>query len=163
MAGNKHDIEPPPPVGYERTDVDVWAIGKFAIALALICVAALGMLLMFFHYMIAQEGPPPPKAYSDLANAGVRHPPAPQLEETPIVDLQRERAAEDQILTTYGWVDKQQGIVRVPIDAAIDQLVRKGLPSRSVAVSVSDASVPSESGLGPIVQQSGGPLAGGPK
>jgi hypothetical protein len=162
MAENKQDLEQPT-VGFERTDVDAWAIGKFGIALVLICVASIGMLLMLFHYFIAREGPPPPKAYSDLAGAGVRRAPAPQLEETPVIDLQRERAAEDQILNSYGWVDKQQGIVRIPVDRAIDLLVQKGLPSRSETPAVSTVSVPAESGLGPIVQQPGGPLAGGVK
>jgi hypothetical protein len=162
MAENKQDLEQPP-VGFETTDVNAWAIGKFGIALALICIASMGMLLMLFHYFIAREGPVPPKAYSDLAHAGVRRPAAPQLEETPALDLQRERAAEDQILNSYGWVDKQQGIVRIPIDQAIDLLARKGLPSRTEAPAVSNVSVPSESGLGPIMQQTGGPLAGGSK
>ena len=71
MAENKHDLEQPP-VGFERTDVNVWAIGKFGIALVLICIASLGMLLVLFHYLIAREGPAPPKAYSDLAGAGVK-------------------------------------------------------------------------------------------
>jgi hypothetical protein len=163
MAGNKHDLDDQRPVGYERSDVDAWAIGKFAIALALICVASVGMLLMLFHYFISREGPPPPKAYSDLARAGVRRAQGPQLEATPILDLKRERAAEDQMLNSYGWVDKQQGIVRIPIDKAIDLLAQRGLPSRTEAPVTSSVTVPSESGLGPIVQQPGGPLAGGVK
>jgi hypothetical protein len=165
MAGNKEDLERPQ-VGYERTDVDTWAIGKFGIALVLICVASMGMLLMFFHYMIARDGPPPPKASSGLNREASKQPPAPQLEETPIRDLQAERAAEDRILNSYGWVDKQHGIVRIPIDKAIDLLAQKGLPARpgdGPQSAASGVSVPSESGLGPVMQQPGGPLAGGAK
>jgi hypothetical protein len=148
MAGNKHDLEQPPvpPVGFERTDVDAWAIGKFGIALVLICVASMAMLLFVFHYFIAREGPPPPKAFSNPAN--VRRPAGTVLEETPVVDLARERAAEDKILNSYGWVDKDKGIVRVPIDQAIDMLAQKGLPSRTSTPETSNVSVPSESGLG---------------
>ena len=40
------------------------------------------------------------------------------------------RAAEDQLLTSYGWVDQSKGIVRVPINRAIDMLASAGLPSR---------------------------------
>ena len=152
MAGNKHELERPGP-GFERSDVDAWAIGKFAIALVLICVASLGMLLMLFHYLIEREGPPPPKASSGLNRDAARQPAAPQLEETPIVDLARERAAEDQILNSYGWIDKQQGIVRIPIDKAIDLLAQKGLPSRpgdGPQSAASGVSVPSESGLGQV-------------
>lgn len=40
------------------------------------------------------------------------------------------RATEDAILTTYGWVDREKGVVRIPIDRAIDLLAQRGLPTR---------------------------------
>ena len=61
------------------------------------------------------------------------------------------RAAEEQVLTTYGWVDQQKGVVRVPIDRAIDLLAQKGLPSRpqsEAQAAASEVSMPTESGLG---------------
>ncbi|HEV3263716.1 MAG TPA: hypothetical protein VG013_43175, partial [Gemmataceae bacterium] len=89
--------------------------------------------------------------------------PAPRLEVTPAVDLQAVRAAEEKELSTYGWVDQQKGVVRLPIDRAIDLLAQKGLPSRQEKVVESDVSVPMESGLGPKMLPPGGPLAGGEK
>jgi len=44
--------------------------------------------------------------------------------------LKQLRATEDAILTTYGWVDREKGIVRIPIDRAIDLLATRGLPTR---------------------------------
>jgi hypothetical protein len=41
------------------------------------------------------------------------------------------RVREDHVLNSYAWVDKQAGIVRVPIDRAIDMLAAKGLPSHN--------------------------------
>jgi hypothetical protein len=35
-----------------------------------------------------------------------------------------ERAA----LTTYGWVDRKSGVVRMPIERAMELLVERGLP-----------------------------------
>jgi hypothetical protein len=32
------------------------------------------------------------------------------------------------MLNTYGWVDKNAGKVRLPIDRAMDELAQKGLP-----------------------------------
>jgi hypothetical protein len=40
------------------------------------------------------------------------------------------RAAEDAALDSYGWVDKDAGIVRIPVDRAMEILAKKGLPSR---------------------------------
>lgn len=42
---------------------------------------------------------------------------------TPVTDLQDMRAAEDKVLKNYGWVDKQRGVVHIPIDQAKDMLV----------------------------------------
>ncbi|MGH9550659.1 MAG: hypothetical protein ACRD3W_14865, partial [Terriglobales bacterium] len=57
----------------------------------------------------------------------------------------------DKLLNGYAWIDPQKGLVRIPINQAIDLLARRGLPSRpqtempplSIGVSV-----PTESGLG---------------
>lgn len=37
---------------------------------------------------------------------------------TPVTDLVDMRAAEDKVLHQYGWVDKQKGIVHIPIEQA---------------------------------------------
>ena len=34
------------------------------------------------------------------------------------------------MLHSYGWVDSAKGIVRIPIDQAIDIVSQKGLPSK---------------------------------
>ena len=44
---------------------------------------------------------------------------------TPIVDMEQMRATEDQALHTPGWVDRQKGIVRVPIDVAKQLTVQR--------------------------------------
>jgi hypothetical protein len=41
------------------------------------------------------------------------------------------RVQEDHILNSYAWVDKQNGVVRVPINRAVDMLAAKGLPSHN--------------------------------
>jgi hypothetical protein len=49
----------------------------------------------------------------------------------PYQQLQQLRVQEDHILTTYAWVDKNGGTVRIPIDRAIDMLAAKGVPSHN--------------------------------
>jgi hypothetical protein len=48
-------------------------------------------------------------------------------------DLKAVRDSEDQLLHGYGWVDPKQGLVRIPIEQAINVLAKKGLPSRPPA------------------------------
>lgn len=58
-------------------------------------------------------------------------PPAPRIDSHPAEELQSIRAREDHILNTYAVIDPKQGIVRVPIDRAIDMLSQKGLPTHN--------------------------------
>jgi len=44
-------------------------------------------------------------------------------------DLQVLQAREDELLNTYGWTDPNRGIVRIPIDRAIDLVAQRGLPA----------------------------------
>jgi cytochrome c oxidase cbb3-type subunit III len=46
----------------------------------------------------------------------------------PLAEL---RAAEDAALHSYGWVDRATGIVRIPIDRAMEVLAARGLPVRA--------------------------------
>lgn len=52
---------------------------------------------------------------------------------TPVVDMEEMRASEEQALNNAGWVDKQKGIVRLPIDVAKQLAVQRlsgGAPPR---------------------------------
>jgi hypothetical protein len=60
-------------------------------------------------------------------------PPEPRLQVSAPKDLEQYKAAQDEILNSYGWVDQQAGIVRIPIDKAMDILVQKGFPIRVTA------------------------------
>jgi len=57
-------------------------------------------------------------------------PPEPRLQTNPRQDLSDLRAREDQTLSSYGWVDRNAGVVRIPIDQAIKLTLERGLPAR---------------------------------
>jgi hypothetical protein len=56
--------------------------------------------------------------------------PEPRLQDRPALDLQRLRAREELQLSTYGWVDKQGGVVHIPIERAMEIVAGEGLPAR---------------------------------
>jgi hypothetical protein len=56
--------------------------------------------------------------------------PTPALQTQPFADIYTLRQGEADRLTTYGWVDKDGGVARIPIDRAIDMLLQRGLPVR---------------------------------
>ncbi len=39
--------------------------------------------------------------------------------------LDAQRGADGQLLTTYGWTDKAKGTVRIPVERAMDLVVRE--------------------------------------
>src|SRR2546423_9834090 len=103
--------------GFEQADVDAWAVGKFGIGLVAMCLVSLVLLFGLFRYFQSMEG--------GRTETVVKLPPEPRLETTPNLDLKAVRAAEDQMLNSYGWVDQQKGVVRLPIDRAIDLLAQR--------------------------------------
>jgi hypothetical protein len=148
-----------PEVKHEERDVNAWAVGKFAIGLTLLCIAVVLLIAGLFRYFQGRENaaqaPPGPGTESNVS----REPPAPRLQDAPISDLKQMRDAENQILGTYAWVDREHGIVRLPIDRAIDVLAQRGLPSSPAAADQTGVSVPTDSGLGPEMVAPGGPLS----
>jgi hypothetical protein len=152
MDANNHVL--PPEARHEHADINIWAIGRFGIALAVLCVLSMGLLFGLFRYFSSQVGGPVPVTRIDARTK----PPAPTLQEQPVMDLREMRTAEDQVLNSYGWVDQPHGVVRVPIGRAIDILAQRGLPARPAMPAPSGVTVPTESGLGPKMQQPGGPL-----
>jgi hypothetical protein len=52
----------------------------------------------------------------------------PKLQAHPEVELEAYLARERRKLSTYGWVDRSRGVVRIPIERAMELIVRDGLP-----------------------------------
>jgi hypothetical protein len=54
----------------------------------------------------------------------------PPLQLSPRSEMAEMRAGEDKILHSYGWIDQQKGIVRIPIERAMELTAQRGLPAR---------------------------------
>lgn len=48
--------------------------------------------------------------------------------------------AQNDDLNSYGWVDRRNGVVRIPVDRAMDLILQRGLPSETNGNSVTDGS-----------------------
>jgi hypothetical protein len=115
-------------VGHETRDINVRVVMWFAIGLivaAVIIHFALGAIFAFFS-----KTHPSPEAPSRIMVQPRIVAPEPRLQTNPSVDLAQFREAEENKLNSYGWVDKQRGIVRIPIERAMDLIVQRGLPTR---------------------------------
>ncbi len=74
--------------------------------------------------------------------------PAPQLETDERTQLNTIRLGEENTLSTYGWVDQKAGVVRIPIDRAMEILAQRGLPTRSGGTTTQTAQSQPESAKG---------------
>lgn len=55
----------------------------------------------------------------------------PLLQIAPEIDLKEFRAREDAELSSYGWIDRTTGVVRIPVERAMELVAQRGLPARS--------------------------------
>jgi hypothetical protein len=119
-----------PDVSHETSDVNIRAILGFGAGLFAIAVAVHLLIYGLFGYFDRREGVQGPVEYPLAASQGHHEPPEPRLQTDPRQDLADMRAKEDEQLQSYGWVDKNAGVVRIPIDAAMKLTLERGLPAR---------------------------------
>ena len=124
-----HDGDHNPGVHHETTDVNISGILLFGAGLIVSAILISFVVWVLFKYFEAREARRVVPEYP-LASHEVRVPPEPRLQTNPRADLQELRAQEDQILDSYGWIDKNAGVVRIPIEEAMKLTVQRGLPAR---------------------------------
>ncbi|MBI3492583.1 MAG: hypothetical protein HY047_12520 [Acidobacteria bacterium] len=118
-------------VHHETSDVDIRGILGFGLGLFLVSVAIHVVIWLLFSYFSAREARRVEPEYPLAMTQAAKTPPEPRLQTNPRQDLRDLREQEDQILGSYGWVDKNAGTVRIPIDEAIKLTLERGLPARA--------------------------------
>ncbi|WP_263350804.1 hypothetical protein [Acidicapsa acidisoli] len=141
-------------LGYEETDVQVSGIVVFLTALgifvAVTAVLCVGIGKVINHELAKADGPTTkwnhpvdvrklgnlassPELQQQFAQLASRFP-SPRLQTDDgyqeIMDI---HAKEDLLLENYSWVDESKGILRIPIDRAMELVAERGLPVAPVA------------------------------
>jgi len=132
MTMGNHNEESNP--GCETTDVNpavAWiAAAGLVVGVALVFVAITSM----FHFLQRRDLASQQRSEMDRVTKAVAAArpqfPEPRLQVAPPADLAVLRAREDARLNSYGWIDRKAGIVRIPIERAMDLIVERGLPVR---------------------------------
>lgn len=133
-----------PGVHHEVSDVNTSGIYKFGLWMIVIIIGTAGLMLLMYNFLEDREieSDPAPSAMQRTQNEIL--PPEPRLqlapghEIHPLDEMAQMRAQEDAYLSSYGWMDKNSGTVRMPIDEAKRLLLAKGLPTASGATSFVD-------------------------
>jgi len=111
---------------YERKDVDVRALFIIAFLLLLSGIAIFIVVALMMNYFKVHE-PAVTAGQPNIPVTRARDFPQPRLLTKPGASLAELRAAEDADLNSYGWMDRNAGIARIPIDRAMQLLLARGL------------------------------------
>ena len=142
-------------LGFEGQDLGSKPIYGFLISLVVIGILIYygiwGMFHMLDAYSRRHEGPVNPMVQAEQdtrepdaprTNAKIqREFPEPRLEDNERTELAPFRYQEEQILNSYGWVDQNAGVARIPIQRAMELIVQRGLPTAPQAGNVPLSSV----------------------
>jgi hypothetical protein len=138
-AGMTHDSADyeyaftPPGAGYEHTDANVGILVKFALWLVISAVIIhVGLWAAFALFVEQREATTEAEFPLAVTSTQPRLPSAPRLQRDPATEMYEFRLQEQAVLHGYGWVDKNAGTVRIPIDEAMRLTLERGLPSRVV-------------------------------
>lgn len=144
MAEHEQDGIVNPETHHEKSDVDVRALLWFVVIfIGFAIVSHVLLYVMFKFYVELAKGSTNSRLTMIARPADAAIPQQPRLQPfptkdprgtmltpnsmTPPVDMEQMRATEEQALHEPGWVDKQKGIVRVPIDVAKQLVIQRGM------------------------------------
>ncbi len=112
--------------GHEHREASIQLVVVSAAALVVVVVFVMVLVWGIFN-VLKKNQEAEQVSVSPLAPT-FQAPPYPRIEDHPWEEIRRLHAREDNVLSTYGWQDQKAGIVRIPIDRAMDLMLQKGFP-----------------------------------
>lgn len=110
---------------HERQDVNIRWMAYFGVALVVLLVgSAVLMWWLFDIFDIESRRVDAPTLTAESQPV----PPGPRLQASPAQDMREMLAAERRLLEHYAWVEPSAGVVRIPIERAMEWVVTQGLP-----------------------------------
>lgn len=117
-------------VVHEESDVNVAAILRYGVGLFAVAVVVHVLLWGLLGLYERQNVRTQTQVFPLAAGQQNRLPPAPRLQDNPQQELQQLREKQKALLDGYGWVNKEAGVARIPIEEAMKLVVERGLPTR---------------------------------
>ena len=137
--------------GYERQDLTARAVYAFLISLIVGGVIVYFIVWGVYHFMDARQRRLQPQQSPLVQQVGtdtrivspdeIKKFPEPRLERNERIEINDFRLKEEQTLNSYGWVDEKAGVVRIPIERAIELIVQRGLPTTPKAGTIPPSTV----------------------
>jgi hypothetical protein len=116
---------------YEHTDANVWVIAKFGLWLGVTAIVVhLGIWVMW-NTMVGRAKETQEQRYPLAVSSDAKLPPEPRLQQFPRNEAYSFRVKEQERLHSYGYINKEAGVVHIPIEEAMKLTIERGLPSRT--------------------------------
>ena len=106
---------------HETTDLDPKYVVYFAVALVLVGIVVFFGAWWIFRHFVREQAQTTTRPAINVPTT-VR---GPRLQISPQGDLEELRRQEDEILSTYAWVDREKGTARIPIDRAMQLFLER--------------------------------------
>jgi len=115
--------------GYEKSDAHAGATFRAGLYILGVMFLTALVLVPMYRFLSRREKAGQAKAATMLKAEPNAAPFAfPKLVTSEPAVLAELRAQEDALLTSYGWIEKDKGIARMPIDEAMKIVAERGLP-----------------------------------
>jgi hypothetical protein len=114
------------PDGTFDHEINIPAINKVLIALAITCIATFVLVVPLFK--VLEEAPPdaPMSPFQAQVNQDAQLAPKPALQVSTTIDIERLRAEERAALDGYAWVEPGS-VAKLPIDRAMAIVAERGV------------------------------------
>lgn len=123
--------------GYEVSDASAKIVSRFGAVLLAMVFIAMGLMAGLFRvYAAMTANNPLPLPATPV--------PGPRLQVNTFTDYQALKAREEQQLGTYGWMSREDGVVRMPISEAMKLVAGGARASSAAAEGMTPEAQPSE-------------------
>ncbi len=142
---------------FEKSDASFTQIGVWMFVIAFLVVLTAFAVWGYFDYFTKVRTEEAMARRSPLLAEGqvVQQIPGPVLQLNPAAGMKVFLAQENKALTSYSWISRDAGVVRIPIDDAIKKVLtsgslptRKQAPETTATVRDDGASLPQDSSSG---------------
>lgn len=149
-------------MGYDRRDLKIPLVKKYTIWITASCIVCFMASIPVYNYFTSPGGVSAGIGSGWKSVTGQSRephqpsqskiqPPNPLLQDnfTTKVDIKELRKHEDDALGSFGWVDQNQGVVRIPIDKAMKMVAQKGVSTGQQVPAQSKGNTISQNAIGP--------------
>lgn len=114
---------------YERSDARYSAVVMWIIVIGAAAVLSGWASFYYYRYATARLEDKTQPPMSAMGPRVAMKKDVPLLQLSPTADMVQFKKLMDEASNSYGWVSKPAGVVRIPIDRAMELTLQRGLPS----------------------------------